>query len=193
MVDGDSYLQYLISTATVFPLHKFEYLPARIWQYLCEAEKHKRHLADTEIVDISKVSGSSAIDVISLKNMSSECIQRAKSKLFIQCPYLFEIGGALSTHERSQACWRDCENFYRVIVHSVAINHPDFTEKKSIEALKELYRLLNVPSDGLQCALSELKASVCECFNSTNGETSTLQTLKLAFAHLELALFKSDC
>ena len=189
MVDGDSYLQYLITTATVFPLHKFEYLPARIW-YLCEAEKHKRHLADTEIVEISKVF---LDDVISLKNMSSECIQRAKSKLFIQCPYLFEIGGALSTHERSQACWRDCENFYRVIVHSVAINHPDFTEKKSIEALKELYRLLNVPSDGLQCALSELKAAVCECFNSTNVETSTLQTLKLAFAHLELALFKSDC
>jgi len=193
MVDGDSYLQYLITTATVFPLHKFEYLPARIWQYLCEAEKHKRHLADTEIVDISKVSGSSASDVISLKNMNSECIQRAKSKLFIQCPYLFEIGGALSTHERSQACWRDCENFYRVIVYSVAVNHPEFTEKNSIEALKELYRLLNVPSDGLQCALDELKDSVCECFERANGEASTLQTLNLAFEHLTLALFKSDC
>lgn len=193
MADRDSYLQYLISTATVFPLQKFKYLPSHTWQYLCQADEEKRHLTDTEIIDISKISGSSYREVISIKNMSSVCIQKAKSKLLTQFPHLFETGGALSTPERAMTCWRDCENFYRVIVYSVAINHPDFTDKKSVEALKELYRLLNVPSDGLQYALVELKGSVCECFERANGKTFTLQTLKLAFEHLESALFKSDC
>ena len=193
MVDSDSYLQSLISIAKVFPLQKFEYLPMHIWRYLCQADQQKRHLTDSEILDISKVYRSSSSEVIFIKSISSECIQKAKSGLFTQCPYLFKKGGALSTQERSQACWRDCENFYRVIVYAVAINHPHFTEEKSIEALKELYKLLKVPSDGLQCALVELKASVCERFERANGETLTLQTLKLAFEHLDSALFKSDC
>ena len=59
--------------------------------------------------------------------------------------------------ERAEACWRDCWQFFRVIVYAIACKRPLFTDAEGMGALRALYAHVGVPIVGLNIALKQLK------------------------------------
>ena len=96
-------------------------------------------------------------------------------------------GGALYPAERAEACWRDCWQFFRVIIYAYVCARPDFTNPEGMAALRQLYQQMNVPVLGLNIALKQLQGLTVAEF----GDTDTQATLSATFEHLRSELNKS--
>ena len=102
----------------------------------------------------------SGIDVSLADNLiqrSDQLVNQARAHLIATQPHLVQPGGALHPEDRAEACWRDCWNFLRVITYAVACNQSCFTNPSGMAALRELYRRMNVPIEGMNIALGQLK------------------------------------
>ena len=140
MVDGNSDLQSLIRRAKVFNPDLFNDLPAELYQVLVEANRSKRQLNDAELIQFSAHSSLPPEQLLALRRLVEPCVREARAALASQHPELFIAGGALASPERAEACWRDCENFFRVVIYAVAAARPRFSDQPSIDALNELYQ-----------------------------------------------------
>ena len=96
-------------------------------------------------------------------------------------------GGALHPEDRAEACWRDCWNFLRVITYAVACNQSCFTNPSGMAALRELYRRMNVPIEGMNIALIQLKEKALEGVSRSNDR----QLIDDCFQHLRDQLNKT--
>ena len=114
-------------------------------------------------------------------------VNQARAHLLETHPQLVQPGGALFPQERAEACWRDCWNFLRVIIYAMACNHSEFTSPEGMDALRELYKRMNVPTDGLNIALDQLKRLALE----ETSRTSDQRLLSDCFEHLKTQLNKS--
>ena len=92
-------------------------------------------------------------------------MNQARCHLLEQQPQLVQPGGALFPSERAEACWRDCWNFLRVITYAVACTRGDFTNPSGMAALRELYQVMNVPTEGLNIALHQLERLALQGMN----------------------------
>ena len=154
---NDLLLKQLIASAQVLGLQNDPSLPASDRQILRMADNEKRALSPTEIQQICQSSKVDAQLMEHLQSKANHLVQQAREFLVKEQPHLVQSGGALFPSERAEACWRDCWQFFRVIVYATACGRPQFTNPEGMGALRALYAHVGVPLEGLNVALQQLK------------------------------------
>ena len=180
-------LKTLVQTAQVQGLSLNQDLPQATRSILERADQAQRQLSSDELTTICQVSG---IDVSLADNLiqrSDQLVNQARAHLIATQPHLVQPGGALHPEDRAEACWRDCWNFLRVITYAVACNQSCFTNPSGMAALRELYRRMNVPIEGMNIALGQLKENALEGVSRSNHR----QLIRDCFQHLHAELNKS--
>ena len=124
-----------------------------------------------------------------LRRLVEPCVREARAALASRHPELFVAGGALAAPARAEACWRDCENFFRVVIYAVAAARPRFSDQQSIDALNELYGLMGVPREGLAFALRQLSAISIASFEALYSHSPVGALLQDSFNNLRELLF----
>ncbi|MDD9882433.1 MAG: phycobilisome polypeptide [Cyanobacteria bacterium MAG STY4_bin_9] len=177
----------LVQTAQVQGLSLNQDLPQATRSILERADQAQRQLSSDELTTICQVSG---IDVSLADNLiqrSDQLVNQARAHLIATQPHLVQPGGALHPEDRAEACWRDCWNFLRVITYAVACNQSCFTNPSGMAALRELYRRMNVPIEGMNIALIQLKKLALEGVSRSNDR----QLINDCFQHLRDQLNKT--
>ena len=177
----------LVQTAQVQGLSLNQDLPQATRSILERADQAQRQLSSDELTTICQVSG---IDVSLANNLiqrSDQLVNQARAHLIATEPHLVQPGGALHPEDRAEACWRDCWNFLRVITYAVACNQSCFTNPSGMAALRELYRRMNVPIEGMNIALGQLKEKALEGVSQSNDR----QLINDCFQHLRDQLNKT--
>ena len=177
----------LVQTAQVQGLSLNQDLPQATRSILERADQAQRQLSSDELTTICQVSG---IDVSLADNLiqrSDQLVNQARAHLITTQPHLVQPGGALHPEDRAEACWRDCWNFLRVITYAVACNKSCFTNASGMAALRELYRRMNVPIEGMNIALGQIKELALEGVSRSNDR----QLISGCFLHLQNELNKS--
>ena len=177
----------LVQTAQVQGLSLNQDLPHDTRSILKRADQAQRQLTSEELTTICQASG---IDVSLADNLiqrSDQLVNQARAHLIATQPHLVQPGGALHPEDRAEACWRDCWNFLRVITYAVACNQSCFTNPSGMAALRELYRRMNVPIEGMNIALGQLKEKALEGVSRSNDR----QLINDCFQHLRDQLNKT--
>jgi len=177
----------LVQTAQVQGLSLNQDLPQATRSIVERADQAQRQLSSDELTTICQVSG---IDVSLADNLiqrSDQLVNQARAHLIATQPHLVQPGGALHPEDRAEACWRDCWNFLRVITYAVACNQSCFTNPSGMAALRELYRRMNVPIEGMNIALGQLKEKALEGVSRSNDR----QLINDCFQHLRDQLNKT--
>ena len=177
----------LVQTAQVQGLSLNQDLPQATRSIVERADQAQRQLSSDELTTICQVSG---IDVSLADNLiqrSDQLVNQARAHLIATQPHLVQPGGALHPEDRAEACWRDCWNFLRVITYAVACNQSCFTNPSGMAALRELYRRMNVPIEGMNIALGKLKEKALEGVSRSNDR----QLIDDCFQHLRDQLNKT--
>ena len=180
-------LKTLVQTAQVQGLSLNHDLPQATRSILERADQAQRQLSSDELTTICQVSG---IDVSLADNLiqrSDQLVNQARAHLIATQPHLVQPGGVLHPEDRAEACWRDCWNFLRVITYAVACNQSCFTNPSGMAALRELYRRMNVPIEGMNIALGQLKEKALEGVSRSNDR----QLINDCFQHLRDQLNKT--
>ena len=177
----------LVQTAQVQGLSINQELPQATRSILERADQAQRQLTSDELSTICQVSGIDGSLADNLIQRSDHLVNQARAHLLETQPHLVQPGGALHPEDRAEACWRDCWNFLRVITYAVACNQSCFTNPSGMAALRELYRRMNVPIEGMNIALDQLKEKALEGVSRSNDR----QLIRDCFQHLHAELNKS--
>ena len=177
----------LVQTAQVQGLSINQELPQATRSILERADQAQRQLTSDELSTICQVSGIDGSLADNLIQRSDHLVNQARAHLLETQPHLVQPGGALHPEDRADACWRDCWNFLRVITYAVACNQSCFTNPSGMAALRELYRRMNVPIEGMNIALGQLKEKALEGVSRSNDRQLILD----CFQHLHAELNKS--
>ena len=177
----------LVQAAQVQGLSINQDLPQTTRSILERADQDQRQLTTAELATICQVSGIDQSLPDSLIQRSDQLVNQARAHLIETQPDLVQLGGALHPQDRAEACWRDCWNFLRVIIYAVACNQSCFTNPSGMAALRELYRRMNVPIEGMNIALVQLKKLALEGFSRSNEQ----QLISDCFQHLSDQLNKT--
>ena len=177
----------LVQAAQVQGLSINQDLPQTTRSILERADQDQRQLTTAELATICQVSGIDQSLPDSLIQRSDQLVNQARAHLIATQPHLVQPGGALHPEDRAEACWRDCWNFLRVITYAVACNQSCFTNPFGMAALRELYRRMNVPIEGMNIALGQLKELALEGVSRSNDR----QLISGCFLHLQNELNKS--
>ena len=180
-------LQQLIRAARVQGLSQDATLPSAIRTLIGAADQAQRQLTDQELLQICAASDADHEVANQLQHRADALVDEARRRLLNAQPDLVKPGGALHPSERAAACWRDCWQFFRVIVYSYVCCRPDFTDPAGMAALRQLYEQMNVPVLGLNIALEQMEIlSVAEI---TDADAQA--ALIAAFRHLQTELNKT--
>ena len=177
----------LVQTAQVQGLSINQDLPQAMRNILELADQTQRQLTTGELATICQLSGMDDSLPGSLVQRSDQLVNQARGHLLETQPQLVQPGGALHPQDRAEACWRDCWNFLRVITYAVACNHSCFTNPSGMAALRELYKRMSVPIEGMNIALGQLKEKTLEGVSRSNDR----QLIRDCFQHLQAELNKS--
>ena len=177
----------LVKTAQVQGLSINQELPQATRSILERADQAQRQLSSNELTTICQVSGIDGSLADNLIQRSDHLVNQARAHLLETQPHLVQPGGALHPEDRAEACWRDCWNFLRVITYAVACNQSCFTNPSGMAALRELYRRMNVPIEGMNIALGQLKEKALEGVSRSNDR----QLINDCFQHLRDQLNKT--
>ncbi len=177
----------LVQTAQVQGLSSNQDLPQATRSILERADQAQRQLTNAELATICQASGIDQSLPGSLIQRSDQLVNQARAHLLATQPHLVKPGGALHPQDRAEACWRDCWNFLRVIIYAVACNQYCFTNPSGMAALRELYRRMNVPIEGMNIALAQLKKLALEGISRSNEQ----QLISDCFQHLRDQLNKT--
>ena len=162
-------------------------MPQATRRILERADQAQRQLTNAELATICQASGIDQSLPGSLIQRSDQLVNQAREHLVKTQPHLVQPGGALYPQDRAEACWRDCWNFLRVITYAVACNQSCFTNPSGMAALRELYRRMNVPIEGMNIALIQLKKLALEGVSRSNDR----QLISECFQHLRDQLNKT--
>ena len=177
----------LVQEAQVQGLTKIKALPEATRAILERADQGQRLLSPDELASICQSSGVDCTLPGNLSNRTNDLVNQARGHLLETQPELVEPGGALHPQDRAEACWRDCWNFLRVIIYAVACNQSRFTNPNGMAALRELYRRMNVPIEGMNIALDQLRQQALKEIS----RPSDRQLINDCFQHLSVELNKS--
>ena len=177
----------LVRTAQVQGLSLNQDLPQATRSIVERADQAERQLSSDELTTICQVSGIDVSLADNLVQRSDQLVNQARAHLIATQPHLVQPGGALHPEDRAEACWRDCWNFLRVITYAVACNQSCFTNPSGMAALRELYRRMNVPIEGMNIALGQLKEKALEGVSRSNDR----QLINDCFQHLRDQLNKT--
>ena len=177
----------LVQAAQVQGLSINQAFPQTTRSILERADQDQRQLTTAELATICQVSGIDQSLPSSLIPRSDPLVIQARAQLLATQPHLVQLGGALHPQDRAEACWRDCWNFLRVIIYAVACNQSCFTNPSGMAALRELYRRMNGPIEGMNIALVQLKKLALEGVSRSNDR----QLISDCFQHLRDQLNKT--
>ena len=177
----------LVQTAQVQGLSINQELPQATRSIVERADQAQRQLTSDELATICQVSGIDESLADNLIQRSDQLVNQARAHLIATQPHLVQPGGALHPEDRADACWRDCWNFLRVVIYAVACNQSCFTNPSGMAALRELYRRMNVPIEGMNIALVQLKKLGLEGVSRSNDR----QLISDCFQHLRDQLNKT--
>lgn len=179
--------EHLIQAARVQGLSEDLALQEEVRAIVGSADQAKRPLTPAELKQVCDISNADPQVAIRLQDRANALVDQARNHLLREQPQLVQPGGALYPAERAEACWRDCWQFFRVIIYAYVCARPDFTNPEGMAALRQLYQQMNVPVLGLNIALKQLQGlTVAEL-----GDTDTQATLTATFEHLRSELNKS--
>ena len=173
-------LAELIRSAQVQGLSSDHSLHEEARQIIGAADQERRQLSQEELLSLCAASGQDASLPRRLQNHADDLVNQARCHLLEQQPQLVQPGGALFPGERADACWRDCWNFLRVIVYAVACQRSNFTNPSGMAALRELYQLMGVPTEGLNIALMQLNVLAAQEFERGADQ----ELINACFQHL---------
>ena len=179
----------LIAKAQVCGLHHHPKINQHSRQLIETADQEKRMLNSVEIESICTQAGTNQRAISLTTCEAANYVDRCKQTLQTRQGHLFEEGGALYPTERADACWRDCWNFLRVAIYAMASGTPECTDPEGIQAVRQLYTLMNVPAEGMTLALQTLSQLVTTDLQKKDLPKEAL-CIKKAFTHLNNTLHK---
>ena len=177
----------LVQAALVQGLSINHDLPQETRSILEDADQAQRQLTADELATICQIASVDSFLPGDLIQRSDQLVNQAREHLLKTQPLLVQPGGALYPQDRAEACWRDCWNFLRLITYAVACNQSRFTNPNGMAALRELYRRMNVPIEGMNIALGQLKEHALEGVSRSNDR----ELICDCFQHLHAELNKS--
>ena len=187
--ESQSTFKALIAKAQVCGLHHHPKINQHSRQLIKTVDQEKRMLNSVEIESICTQAGTNPRAISLTISEAANYVDRCKQTLQSQQAHLFEEGGALYPTERSDACWRDCWNFLRVASYAMASNTSECTDASGIQAVRQLYTLMNVPADGMTLALQTLSRLITTDLIQRNHQREAV-CIEKAFAHLNRELHK---
>ena len=179
--------EHLIQAARVQGLSEDLALQEEVRAIVGSADQAKRPLTPAELKQVCEISNADPQVAIRLQDRANALVDQARNHLLREQPQLVQPGGALYPAERAEACWRDCWQFFRVIIYAYVCARPDFTNPEGMAALRQLYQQMNVPVLGLNIALEQLEALSVRNLTDSVARTA----LTAAFRHLRIELNKS--
>lgn len=180
-------IHQLAQAAQVCGLGKLSTLPSEARILVARADAAKRPFSPDELKTVCAYCTTSEHAVHELMAQSSHLVDEARRHLLSQQPHLVLPGGQLYPELRAEACWRDCQQFLRVIIYGVACDCAEITDKVGMNALLALYKLVDVPLPALLYALSQLRSLATLVLERT-GHAHEIRCLNLAFDDLITAL-----
>ena len=178
----------LISKAQVCGLHNHPQIGEESRSLIQKADQERRMLNWLE-QPICTQAGTNQRAISLTTCEAANYVDRCKQTLQTRQGHLFEEGGALYPTERADACWRDCWNFLRVASYAMASDTPECTDAEGIQAVRQLYTLMNVPAEGMTLALQTLSQLVTTDLQKEGLPREAL-CLEKAFTHLNNMLHK---
>ncbi len=166
-------------------------LPATARALVAKADASKQPLSGDELKTVCDCCETSEYAVALLIAKSSQVVDAARQQLLKQQPHLILPGGELYPENRAEACWRDCQQFLRVIIYGVACDCAEITDSDGMAALRQLYELMEVPVPAMMYALNQIRSLTAQALE-TSGHIRELACLNMAFDNLIEALLPTQ-
>jgi hypothetical protein len=156
-----------------------------------KADSSKRFLSAEELKEICNWCKTSEDAIGLLIAESNQVIDKARRQLLAQQPQLTLAGGELYPEPRAEACWRDCQQFLRVIIYGVACDCTEITDMAGMSALRQLYKEMEVPIPAMMYVLARMRTLTTQLLEtSKHGHEATC--LNKAFDNLCNALLPTE-
>ncbi|MDA0717910.1 MAG: hypothetical protein O2839_06810 [Cyanobacteria bacterium] len=151
-----SQIKKLSKKAKMLSLSKQAKIPSQARHLVVRKDADKRHLDKDELETICTCCSSSIKTAEELIAASEKIVKETESRPIQQYSELIKQGGKLYPEQRADACWRDCQQFPRVIIYGVACNSEEITDKFGMKALVCLYEILEVPTRAMLYVIREM-------------------------------------
>jgi len=180
-------ISQLAKAAKVCGISNRNSLPEAARVLIAKADTSKRFLSAEELKAICNCCNTSEDAIRLLIAGSNQVIDEARRQLLTQQPQLTMPGGELFPEPRAEACWRDCQQFLRVIIYGVACDCTEITHVAGMSALRQLYKEMEVPIPAMIYILARMRALTTQILE-TSGHAHEASCLNKAFDNLCNAL-----
>lgn len=184
-------ISQLAKAAKVCGISNRNSLPEAARVLIAKADTSKRFLSAEELKEICNCCKTSEDAIGLLIAESNQIIDKARRKLLAQQPQLTLPGGELYPEPRAEACWRDCQQFLRVIIYGVACDCTEITDMAGMSALRQLYMEMEVPIPAMMYVLARIRTLTKQLLE-TSGHVHEVACLNKAFDHLCNALLQTE-
>ena len=184
-------ISQLAKAAKVCGISNRNNLPEAARVLIAKADTSKRLPSAEELKTICNCCKTSEDAIELLIAESNQVIDKARRQLLAQQPQLTLAGGELYPEPRAEACWRDCQQFLRVIIYGVACDCTEITDLAGMSALRQLYKEMEVPIPAMMYVLAQMRTLTTQLLEtSKHGHEATC--LNKAFDNLCNALLPTE-
>ena len=184
-------ISQLAKAAKVCGISNRNSLPEAARVLVDKADSSKRFLSAEELKEICNCCKTSEDAIGLLIAESNQVIDKARRQLLAQQPELTLAGGELYPEPRAEACWRDCQQFLRVIIYGVACDCTEITDMAGMSALRLLYMEMEVPIPAMMYVLARMRTLTTQLLE-TSGHAHEASCLNKAFDNLCNALLPTE-
>ena len=184
-------ISQLAKAAKVCGISNHNSLPEAARVLIAKADTSKRFLSAEELKTICNCCKTSEDAIGLLIAESNQVIDKARRQLLAQQPQLTLAGGELYPEPRAEACWRDCQQFLRVIIYGVACDCTEITDMAGMSALRQLYKEMEVPIPAMMYVLARMRTLTTQLLE-TSGHAHEASCLNKAFDNLCNALLPTE-
>ena len=184
-------ISQLAKAAKVCGISNRNNLPEEAGVMIAKADTSKRFLSAEELKTICNCCNTSEDAIELLIAESKQVIDKARRQLLAQQPQLTLAGGELYPEPRAEACWRDCQQFLRVIIYGVACDCTEITDMAGMSALRQLYKEMEVPIPAMMYVLAQMRTLTTQILE-TSGHGHEATCLNKAFDNLCSALLPTE-
>ena len=184
-------ISQLAKAAKVCGISNRNNLPEAARVLIANADTSKRLPSAEELKTICNCCNTSEDAIELLIAESNQVIDKARRQLLAQQPQLTLAGGELYPEPRAEACWRDCQQFLRVIIYGVACDCTEITDLAGMSALRQLYKEMEVPIPAMMYVLAQMRTLTTQILE-TSGHGHGATCLDKAFDNLCNALLPTE-
>ncbi len=184
-------ISQLAKAAKVCGISNRNNLPEEARVLIAKANTSKRFLSAEELKTICNCCKTSEDAIGLLIAESNQVIDKARRQLLAQQPQLTLAGGELYPEPRAEACWRDCQQFLRVIIYGVACDCTEITDMAGMSALRQLYKEMEIPIPAMMYVLARMRTLTTQLLE-TSKHGHEANCLNKAFDNLCNALLQTE-